>query len=357
MQRWIAGLVLLIGVGGFAAWLGADRFVERVMQARAEAALRGDALARMDDGLHVVLCGSGSPLPDPTRAGPCVLVVAGEQVLMVDVGSGSMRNLGLMGVPPGAVDALLLTHFHSDHIDGIGELMLQRWAGGGRTSPLPIHGPEGVSPIVAGFNQAYAQDFGYRIAHHGSDVIPPEGAGAIAQPFAMPGPEGHVLFEREGLKVTVFEVDHAPVAPSVGYRFDYRGRSAVISGDTVPTDSVRAFATGVDLLVHEALASELVNILTRAAEAVGNARVATITRDILDYHTSPVQAAEIAQAAGARHLLYYHIVPQLPVWLLERRFVAGVDDVYDGPVTVGRDGTWIAMPSSSPEITVRYLLD
>jgi len=333
-----------------------DRLVRRAMYTQAAEGIRGATLERMSDGLHVVLCGSGSPLPDPTRAGPCALVIAGDQVLMVDVGSGSMRNLGPIGIPPGRVDALLLTHFHSDHIDGLGELMLQRWAGGGHEQPLPVIAPEGVAPIVEGFNGAYQHDIGYRIAHHGEAVVPPGGAGAVARPFEIPPREGQVILQRNGLKVTAFPVDHAPVAPAVGYRFDYQGRSALISGDTKPSPVLRRHAQGVDLLVHEALASELVGVLTEAAEDVGNERLAIITRDILDYHTSPVEAAQIAADADVGHLLFTHIVPQLPVALLERQFLKGVDAVYDGPATVGEDGIWVALPANSADITVDQLL-
>ncbi|MEQ9011312.1 MBL fold metallo-hydrolase [Algiphilus sp.] len=350
----IVAVLLAVLVGLFLHF--EDRIVRRVVFQQALATIQAESLERMGEGLHVVLCGSGSPLPDPTRAGPCALVIAGEQVLMVDVGSGSMRNLGPMGIPPGRVDALLLTHFHSDHIDGIGELMLQRWAGGSHTAPLPVIAPEGVTPIVEGFNQAYRTDIGYRIAHHGEAVVPPSGAGARARPFALPPAEGRVVLQQDGLTVTAFPVDHAPVEPSVGYRFDYQGRSALISGDTKASEVVRRHAQGVDLLVHEALASDLVAILTEAAEAAGEAELATITRDILDYHTSPVEAARIAAQAEVGHLLYTHIVPQLPVALLERQFLNGVDAVFDGPVTVGEDGLWVSLPAKSTAIRVEQLL-
>lgn len=356
LKKIIAFAVLLMVVAVSLFLVFEDQIVRRAMHKQAVAAISGAGLERMAEGLHVVLCGSGSPLPDPTRAGPCALVVAGEQVLMVDVGSGSMRNLGPMGVPPGRVDALLLTHFHSDHIDGLGELMLQRWAGGGHEQPLPVLAPEGVTPIVEGFNQAYRTDIGYRIAHHGEAVVPASGAGAVARPFAMPSAEGRVILEQAGLKVTAFPVDHEPVAPAVGYRFDYQGRSIVISGDTKPSPVVRQHAQGVDVLVHEALASDLVAVLTDAAEAAGNARLATITRDILDYHTSPVEAARIAAEAEVGHLLFTHIVPQLPVALLERQFLKGVDAVFAGPTTVGKDGLWVGLPANSDSILVESLL-
>ena len=108
---------------------------------------------------------------DPTA------IVAGDRVFIVDVGSGSPRNLMRFGVMPGSVERVFITHFHSDHIDALGELMLQRWVGGTHTSPLPVHGPNGISDVVNGLNAAYAQDATYRTAHHGPDIAPPTGHG------------------------------------------------------------------------------------------------------------------------------------------------------------------------------------
>jgi ribonuclease Z len=351
---------LLIGVAAVAALLLAvaalfgDKLLLRVMQGQVESMLSGASFEPYTEGLNVVLCGSGSPMPDPARAGPCVAVIAGQRVVIVDVGSGSVRNLAKAGIPVGRVEDVFLTHFHSDHIDGLGELMMQRWAAGGHSAPLPIHGPEGVESVVSGFNTAYTHDFGYRVAHHGATTVRPSGAGGTAMPFAVPAPgEGRVVLDADGLRVTAFVVDHAPVTPAVGYRFDYRGRSVVISGDTVKSDNVAQFAKGVDLLVHEALAIQLVDVITAGAHQVAAAGMEKITVDIHDYHTTPVQAAEIAQAAGVRHLLYYHLVPALPVRRLEKLFVEGVDAVYKGPYTVGRDGTWIQLPEGSSEVLVR----
>jgi ribonuclease Z len=246
-----------------------------------------------------------------------------------------------------------LTHYHSDHIDGLGELGLLRWVGGSHREPLPLYGPEGLLDVAEGFDRAYQHDALYRVAHHGAAVVPPEGAGFAPQPFATPAPgDAVVLWERDGARVSAFQVEHEPVKPAVGYRFDYGGRSLVVSGDTKKSDSLLAQARGVDLVVHEALSPELVAILHDAAESAGNAELAKIFTDIPDYHTTPVQAAEIAQAAGARHLLLYHIVPPLPVPGLESAFLDGVSEVFSGGVALGRDGTRISLPSGSDTVEV-----
>lgn len=357
MKRLIM-VVALLGILLIGGWL---LFGERVLTAAAsrqvERNISGAVLNELPDGLHLILCGAGAPLPDPTRAGPCVLVLAGQSLYVVDVGSGATRNFGPMGIPVGKVDALFLTHFHSDHIDGMGELMTLRWAGAAHDQPLPVYGPPGVSQIVRGFNMAYAQDFRFRVDHHGEAVVPPGGAGAWALPFRLPQQgESVKVLSSDDLTVHALAVEHEPVHPAVGYRFDYKGRSLLISGDTRPSENLQRFAEGVDLLVHEALAPQLVEIVGQAAQKMNAQNLHKITLDILDYHTTPVQAARIAAQAGARHLLFYHLVPPLPVRPMERMFVEGVDEVYDGGVTVGRDGTLISLPAGSSEIRISGLL-
>src|SRR4029434_164695 len=125
------------------------------MRFAAERAIGSDAIAELPDGLHVLLCGAGSPLADPQRSGPCVAVIAGTHLFEVDAGDGAGRNLTRLNLPPGRVEALFLTHFHSDHIDGLGELTVLRWAGGNHKDPLPVFGSTGVEAVVTGFNAAY----------------------------------------------------------------------------------------------------------------------------------------------------------------------------------------------------------
>ena len=281
-------------------------------------------------------------------------VVAGRTLFVVDAGTNGARNLqGMIGWGPGRVAAVFLTHYHSDHIDGLGELALLRWVGGGHRDPLPLYGPEGLRDVAEGFERAYQFDARYRIAHHGAATVPPEGAGFSAQPFATPAiGEALELWNRDGAVVRAFRVEHEPVVPAVGYRFDYGGRSLVVSGDTKKSDNLLAQARGVDLIVHEALSPKLVGILHDAAESAGNAALAKITTDILDYHTTPVEAGELAQAAGARHLLFYHVVPPLPVPGLEGVFLDGVSAAFSGKITLGRDGTRISLPAGSDGVDV-----
>ncbi len=157
----VLGIIALVAVLAYARRAELSmQLVERMAERR----LAGDPLADLGDGLHVGLCGAGSPLQDAERSGPCTLVIAGRRQFLFDAGASASRNLVRMGFNPGDLEALFLTHFHSDHIDGLGEVMLQRWAGGSRSEPLPVYGPAGVDDVLAGFTQAYTPDKAYRVA-------------------------------------------------------------------------------------------------------------------------------------------------------------------------------------------------
>jgi ribonuclease Z len=325
----------------------------RVMRVALETNMAADPIGELPDGLHVTLCGAGGPLPDPIRSGPCLAIVAGRSLYLVDAGSGAARNLAKVGYQPAQVEGVFLTHFHSDHIDGLGELGMLRWVGASHRRPLPLYGAEGLDEIAEGFNQAYQFDAAYRTAHHGSKTVPASGAGfsAHAVPEPVEGAET-VVFEQDGLRVTMFKVEHPPIVPAVGYRFEYGGRTVVVSGDTKKSDNLAFFAEGVDLLVHEALSPELMGVIEAAAETTDNAARAKLAADVLDYHASPVEAAEIAESAGVGHLLFYHVVPPMPLPGLSSIFMDGVHEAYGGPVTLGRDGTSISLPTGSDEIRV-----
>ncbi len=339
----------LVLIGMAAAYTFQARIGIRLFERRTAHLMGVDKLSTLQDSLHVGLCGTGSPMPNLDRAGPCNVVIAGTQMYVVDIGEGGGETLNVMGINPGKADGLLLTHFHSDHIDGFGPLMLFHWTRSSSPTPLPVYGPEGVEAIVAGFNAAYATDNTYRIAHHGPQVVPPSGAGGVARPFAMTGPTTIVL-ERDGLKITAFTVNHDPITPAVGYRFDYKGRSLCISGDTKKSRNLEAACKGVDILVHEALNSGLVQKMETAAAANGQAGAAKIMHDIQDYHTTPQEAAESAQAARAGMLVLSHLVPPLPSRWLYPAFLGNAKSRFSGPIVVGEDGMMFSLPAGSKTV-------
>ena len=305
----------------------------------------GATTPTFDDGqLHVVLCGTGSPLPDANRAQACTAIISGNEFVLVDTGSGSWRKVALNNLPAQNLRAVLLTHFHSDHIGDLGETIMQSWAAG-RNQKLNVYGPPGVEKVVAGFAQAYALDTDYRVLHHGEQIMPRAVAGAVAQPIKLKSDDAAALvFARNGLKVLAFKVNHDPISPAYGYRFEYKGRVVVVSGDTAKSDNLAQHAAGADLLIHEVIVKNLLQFAAGNLEKVGNVRRAKMSRDIITYHASPVEAAEVAAAAKAETLVFTHIVPPPNSPQIEQALTRGVSDVFKGKVVVGNDGMRFALP-------------
>jgi ribonuclease Z len=326
-----------------------DRLIDKA--AAAQLTNRGHELLE-EDALRALLCGTSSPLPHPTRAKACVAIYAGGKFWIVDTGPGSWNRLALTGIDPARVGGIFLTHFHSDHIGDLGQFNMQTWAGG-RLEPLRVFGPAGVDRVVRGFEEAYALDRGYRVAHHGVEFMPPEIAMMVPNVVPdMKDREPTLVLEEDGLRVLAFNVDHAPVKPAVGYRFEYLGRSVVVSGDTAKSSSLITAAKGADVLIHEAQANHIVSRIENVAAKNDRPRISHIMKDIISHHTSPVQAAESANEAGVQLLVMYHLVPPPPVRLMETIFTRGVNEVRDGGWVLGDDGLLVTLPADSDDIEI-----
>ncbi|MGA8218179.1 MAG: MBL fold metallo-hydrolase [Solirubrobacterales bacterium] len=313
--------------------------------------MSADPVGEMPDGLHAAVVGSGSPLPDAKRGNPCVAVIAGGRLFIVDAGERASETLNRMQIDPGRIEAVLLTHFHSDHIGGLGSLNIQRWVAERSTTSMRVIGPPGVERVIAGYNEAFALDSGYRTAHHGEAVAPSATGAMAADPFDLPeGADSLVVLDDGGLRITAFEVDHSPAEPAVGYRFDYGGRSVVISGDTNYSPALVRAAEGADLLIHDALSPELTKIVEDAAAAAGLAGRAKIFADIPDYHASPGDAADSAREAGVRALAITHIVPPLPLKALEGPFLGDARQRFSGELWIARDGDLYSLSAGGGDV-------
>ncbi|HEX2718679.1 MAG TPA: MBL fold metallo-hydrolase [Gemmatimonadaceae bacterium] len=267
--------------------------------------------------ITVTLLGTGSPPPVMDRFGPSVLVEAGPEKLLFDAGRGALQRLRQRGVSPAQVRTLLLTHLHSDHIVGIPDFWLTGWVNGRPTTALRAFGPDGTRAMFEHLTQAFAFDIAIRIS---DDRASPEGGRVDATDVG----EG-VVFERNGVKVTSFFVDHDPIKPALGYRVDYAGRSVVISGDTKYSENLVRHAEGVDLLIHEVVVP---SSLRRAGYAADR------SERIIVHHTTPERAGELFARVKPRFAVFYHLV--LPTATREE-ILGAVRTTYAGPVEVGED--------------------
>ena len=274
---------------------------------------------------RVTLLGTGVPIPSPDRFGPATLVEAGDQKLLFDAGRGAAIRLYQLGVPLGRINALLLTHYHSDHTSGIPDVWLTGWLQshfGTRSKPFRVIGPVGAKNLMENLERAYALDIEIRIA---DEKLKPAGIGVEVDEFVDEGP----VYEANGVKVIAFEVDHGEmIKPAVGYRIEYDGRATVISGDTRFHPNVITHGTGADLLIHE--------VATAPPELM---REAFIQR-IIGHHTSPHEAGLVFAQAAPKLAVYTHIVQiasehVAPVTL--DALIAETRKTYDGPLVVGED--------------------
>lgn len=340
----VAGVIL----GALATPQVQDRLFQRFVQANMT---RDNSALLKDDALRVAFCGTSAPLPSRVRAKACVAVFAGGKFYIVDVGPESVENLMLWGVPLDRIGGVFLTHFHSDHIGDLGELNLQTWVPG-RPAPLQVYGGPGVEQVVAGFNTAYGQDQGYRTAHHTAQVMPAQTWPMVSRPIAMPaGAAPRAIALRDGdLTVTAIETNHAPVRPAYAYRFDYRGRSLVITGDTTADPRLTSATRGADVLISEGLNREMIARMEAVARGSDRGRIAHIMRDIQSYHISPTEAAEAANQAGAKLLVLYHLLPAPDNALARRLFARGLNETRKGDWSLAEDGSLYVLPVGSEEI-------
>ncbi|CAJ1581656.1 ribonuclease Z [[Mycobacterium] wendilense] len=269
--------------------------------------------------IEVTLLGTGSPIPDPNRAGPATLVRTGGQTLLVDCGRGVLQRAAALGVGANALDALLLTHLHSDHITDLGDVIITRWVTtfDARPAPLPIIGPPGTADVVRATLQAFGFDIGYRIAHHDDLNEPPP---LEVQEFTD-GP----VWERGAVRITAAPTDHRPVEPTLGFRVECEGTAVVLAGDTVPCASLDRLSSGADALVHTVIRDDLVQRMPLQR-----------FKDICDYHSSVQQAAATATRAGVGTLILTHYVPAITPGEEDQWRQLAAEE-FDGRVELGDD--------------------
>ncbi len=141
-RAWLGGLAVLLAAAGAAAYVFRGEIATRLVERAAQTAMAENLREGLPDGLHAAFCGTGSPLPDRTRAGPCLAIIAGQHTFVFDAGDGASETLSLMGIQQNEIETLFLTHLHSDHIDGIDTVALQHWATGPSTEQLRVVGTD-----------------------------------------------------------------------------------------------------------------------------------------------------------------------------------------------------------------------
>lgn len=298
------------------------------------------AVAPATGDITVTLLGTGSPGPNPDRFSAATLVEAGGLKFIFDTGRGLTIRLRQLGVMLGDIDATFITHFHSDHLSGLADFWMTGYiqtAYASRKSAMLLVGPEGTRSLARNMRRAFIEDINIRL----NDEKVPEVATTIeADDFREEG----VVFERDGVTITTFAVNHGPLIPHCyGYRLDYAGRSVLISGDTKYDPNVVTHGQGVDLLVHEVCSAE--------ASVLGKFN----NQAVMNHHTSPQDAGRVFAAAAPRMAAYTHIIQLTDLGATTTPDLAQIDRLtrttYAGPLEIGNDLTRFAI---GEKITVQH---
>jgi len=296
------------------------------------------------DRITIVLVGTGSPL---AQAGPqtSTAVFVNGQFLLFDAGNNTLDAMNSLNFPLYELDAVFITHFHNDHYADLGDVMEWSWIWG-RRHILPVYGPIGITQIVDGFQSAYELERSFRTAHHGEELMPPEWAPSEPIEFAaLTDDSAIVVYEKDGVTVKAFRVNHAPVEPSVGYRIEYAGKVVVLSGDTVRTTSLLEHSRNADLLVAEAMNKEVVGAIEDINRELGYEGQANILFDIQDYHMDVSDVGALADEANVKRLALNHLAPKPQSRRQANLFFRDpVAEQFSGELFVGEDGMQIVIP-------------
>jgi ribonuclease BN (tRNA processing enzyme) len=286
-----------------------------------------------------------------SRAGPSVggeryqtshAIVVDGAVYVVDCGYGATEQFVRAGLKLADIRDIYITHHHPDHNIELGTLIYFAWYAG-LDRPLGVYGPPPVKAITEAYLKALKPDVDIWLKDIGHAPMRPIEVHEVSS-------AGPVMADRN-VKVTCALVNHPPVVPALGYRFDTPGRSIVFSGDTTPMESVVRLAKGADVLVHEAIYPEaLVPAQAPARGQAADARVsgagesgsaiagdpAKLLQHVLQSHSPVVEVGRIAAEAGVKTLVLSHIVP-VNAAVTEEMWRAAAARHFKGEIIVARD--------------------
>jgi ribonuclease Z len=275
--------------------------------------------------IRVTLLGTGTPILNINRFGMSTLVEANGQTLLFDVGRGASIRLRQAGVPLRAINAVFVTHMHSDHITGLPDLYASAplpTDDGRRATPLDIWGPQGIVEVAKGIETMFTENNRIRII--GGELT------VAAAPLRAHQIKPGVVYQKDGVTVTAFLVNHGHVEPAYGYRIDHAGHSVVLSGDTSYAPTLVEQARGTDLLIHS------VAIGSRALERADPDYV----NHFYAYLANPETLARVLNEARPKQAVASHISLYSRGTIAratEAELMDRVRAAYAGPFMIGQD--------------------
>ena len=289
-----------------------------------------------ENGITVYTVGTATPLPSK-RSQTCTAIFVNGHFFVFDIGDGAVKKMEDLNFPLAELDGIFITHYHTDHYIDLPYLINRSWQMG-RNTDLEVYAPTGIDSILHHIHGFLAIENSHRLAHHGEEIMPTKYSGAIPKVIPMEKNGSQLVYDNDGIKITAFDVGHEPVTPDFGYKIEYNGKTVVLSGDTNKNKNVLAQAKNADLLIHEAMLMDVIQQLSDIQGKLENDRMQHILHDIQNYHTSPQDAAQIAQEAGVKKLVLNHLGPAPDNFILKRRFKKAIKGIFDGEVIISDDG-------------------
>jgi ribonuclease Z len=289
----------------------------------------------VEDAIVVITVGTSTPLPGE-RAQTGTAVFVNDYFFMFDVGAGVVQKSENLGLPLTKLKGIFLTHYHSDHMMDLPNMISRTWVLG-RENDLHVYGPDSLNALVYAANAFLRIENQYRVDHHGPEIMDINKATAIPQEFHMAQDSMVVVFEEDGIKITAFDVDHEPIEPAVGYAIEYKGKKVVISGDTKENALLEKMAQDCDLLVHEVLLMSFQKMVEEELDKAGLERFTSIVHDIQNYHIGTTEVAALAERANVKKLVLNHLgpVPDNPV--IKNMYLNELKG-YKGSIHLANDG-------------------
>lgn len=269
--------------------------------------------------MELIFLGTGCPAVSKERYGPAHLLEAAGRRVLIDCGSGVTQRLVQARTSGAAIDLLLLTHLHSDHLVDLFQLLISGWHQG-RKEPLKVAGPKGTGRYVEGLLTHWRAELDQRVAFEKR----PSDTGLKVEVEEIGDGWTKTL---DDLEIEAFAVEHLPVKHAFGFSLTAGGKRLVVSGDTRRCDAVIEAARGCDLLLHEVF-------IHHAMAPKPGVRDRETIEQVASYHTLSQEVGKIASEAGAKVLALTHFVPPDAG---REELLAEVRQDYDGPVILGED--------------------
>jgi ribonuclease BN (tRNA processing enzyme) len=295
----------------------------------ATAAQQAQAALKNATGTRLVMLGTAAgPVPGRSRKMTSHVMLSNGAAYILDCGLGVTDRFAETGIPFGALRSIFITHHHFDHNVEYGPLLAIGFVQG---MPLSVHayGP----PPLKQMTEDYIRSMRTTIDFWAEDLKmkPLKAVDVTEVPGAGP------VMQDDNVKVTSVVVQHPPVKPALGYRFDFHDRSIAFSGDTVPLDAVAQMAKGADVLVHEAMYVPAVETYVKAQVAKGRPVSVEAFMAHMKADHSPVEdVGRIAAEAGVKTLVLSHLTPALDS-ISDETWRAPAAQYFKGEIIVARD--------------------